>query len=101
MVPVKKKTKIAILIASLAVFALVLAAALLLSRGAGSDRVQSGEHPLRISEYMSANTAYPNADGRICDWIEIHNTSDKPFNVSGYRLSDDVTQAKYASRSGR
>ena len=70
MVPVKKKTKIAILIASLAVFALVLAAALLLSRGAGSDRVQSGEHPLRISEYMSANTAYPNADGRICDWIE-------------------------------
>lgn len=35
MVPVKKKTKIAILIASLAVFALVLAAALLLSRGAG------------------------------------------------------------------
>ena len=96
MVPVKKKTKIAILIASLAVFALVLAAALLLSRGAGSDRVQSGEHPLRISEYMSANTAYPNADGRICDWIEIHNTSDKPFNVSGYRLSDDVTQAKYA-----
>ena len=96
MVPVKKKTKIAILITSLAVFALVLAAALLLSRGAGSDRVQSGEHPLRISEYMSANTAYPNADGRICDWIEIHNTSDKPFNVSGYRLSDDVTQAKYA-----
>lgn len=96
MVPVKKKTKIAILIASLAVFALVLAAALLFSRGAGSDRVQSGEHPLRISEYMSANTAYPNADGRICDWIEIHNTSDKPFNVSGYRLSDDVTQAKYA-----
>ncbi len=70
--------------------------ALLLSRGAGGDRVQSGEHPLRISEYMSANTAYPNADGRICDWIEIHNTSDKPFNVSGYRLSDDVTQAKYA-----
>ena len=96
MVPVKKKTKIAILAATCAVFALVLAIALLLSRGAGSDRVQSGEHPLRISEYMSANTAYPNADGRICDWIEIHNTSDKPFNVSGYRLSDDVTQAKYA-----
>ena len=60
-----------------------IAAALLLSRGAGSDRVQSGEHPLRISEYMSANVAYPNADGRVCDWIEIHNTSDKPFNISG------------------
>ena len=96
MVPVNKKTKIAILAATCAVFALVLAAALLLSRGAGSDRVQIGEHPLRISEYMSANVAYPNADGRVCDWIEIHNTSDKPFNISGYRLSDDVTQAKYA-----
>ncbi len=96
MVPVKKKTKAAVLAATLAAFALVLGAALLLSRGAGSDRVQSGEHPLRISEYMSANTAYPNADGRICDWIEIHNASDKPFNVSGYRLSDDVTRSRYA-----
>ena len=100
MVPVNKKTKIAILAATCAVFALVLAAALLLSRGAGRDRVQSGEHPLRISEYMSANVAYPNADGRVCDWIEIHNTSDKPFNISGYRLSDDVTQ-NTLSRSGR
>ena len=100
MVPVKKKTKIAILAATCAVFALVLAIALLLSRGAGSDRVQSGEHPLRISEYMSSNTAYPDADGRVCDWIEIHNPSDKPFNVSGYRLSDDVTQAKYAFPTG-
>ena len=96
MVPVKKKTKAAVLAATLAAFALVLGAALLLSRGAGSDRVQSGEHPLRISEYMSANTAYPNADGRVCDWIEIHNVSDKPFNVSGYRLSDDVTRSRYA-----
>lgn len=96
MVPVKKTTKLTILAATCAVFALVLAAALLFSHGAGSDTVQSGEHPLHISEYMSANTAYPNADGVICDWVEIHNTSDKPFNISGYRLSDDVTSSLYA-----
>jgi|GEM_PF-3650165 len=42
MVPVKKKTKIAILIASLAVFALVLAAALLLARRGQRPRAERG-----------------------------------------------------------
>ena len=78
------------------VFALVLWAALRLSRGVGSDAVRAGEHPLRISEYMANNTAYPNADGVFCDWLEIENTSDHAFNVSGYRLTDNFTRAKYA-----
>lgn len=100
MVPVNKKTKWTVLIATCAVLVLVLALSLLLSHGTGSDRVGAGEHPLRISEYMSSNTAYPNADGRICDWVEIENVSDKPFNVSGYRLSDDVTRSLYAFPAG-
>ena len=67
----EKKTKIAILIASLAVFALVLARRCCSRAARAATACRAGEHPLRISEYMSANTAYPNADGRICDWIEI------------------------------
>ena len=100
MTPITKKTKITVLAASCAVFVLVLCAAIFLSRGAGSDSVGVGEHSIYISEYMSSNTAYPNADGIVCDWIEIRNASDKPFNISGYRLSDDVTQARYAFPTG-
>ena len=94
--PISRKKYILVLLASVGVFALVLALALALSGGAGSDSVAAGEHPLRISEYMANNTAYPNADGVVCDWIEIENTSDRDFNVSGYRLSDDITRARFA-----
>jgi len=93
---VSRKKYILILAAAAAAFALFLLLALVMSRGAGSDSVSAGEHPLRISEYMSNNTAYPNADGILCDWVEIENTSDRDFNVSGYRLTDDITQARYA-----
>ena len=93
---VPRKKYILVLLVSLAVLAVLLTVTLLLSGGVGSDRVSSGEHPLRISEYMSSNSVYPNADGVVCDWIEIENTSDRDFNISGYRLSDDVTRARYA-----
>ena len=91
-----RKKYILVLLLSAALLAVLLPVTLRMSGGVGSDRVAMGEHPLRISEYMSSNTAYPNADGVICDWVEIENTSDRDFNVSGYRLSDDVTQARYA-----
>ena len=93
--PVSRKKYILVLLAS----AVLLAGVLLLSLAVSPSREdadRSGEHPLRISEYMANNTAYPNADGVICDWIEIENTSDRDFNVSGYRLTDDVTRAKFA-----
>ena len=93
---VPRKKYILVLLASTALLAVLLAVTLLLSGGVGSDRVAAGEHPLRISEYMSSNSVYPNGDGVVCDWIEIENTSDRDFNISGYRLSDDFTRARYA-----
>ena len=92
----KLKQYMLTLLLSLAALAVLLPVTMRLSGGVGSDRVSTGEHPLRISEYMSNNSAYPNGDGVICDWVEIENTSQRDFNVSGYRLSDDVTQARYA-----
>ena len=44
--------------------------------------------PLEISEYMSSNDAYPDADAVLCDWVELHNTGDRPISVGGLRLSD-------------
>ena len=92
----KLKQYMLVLLASLGLLAVLLPVTFYLTGGLGSDRVEEGEHPLRISEYMSNNSAYPNQDGVICDWVEIENTSGHDFNVSGYRLSDDMTQARYA-----
>jgi len=97
--PVSRKKYILVLLCAAAALALMLLVSLSLSP-AGGDTADWGEHPLRISEYMANNTAYPNGDGVICDWIEIENTSDRDFNVSGYRLSDDVTKAKFAFPMG-
>lgn len=94
--PISRKKYILTLLLALVLLSLALAAALLFSGGAGSDTVRDGEHPLRISEYMSSNTAFPNSEGVVCDWIEIENTSDRAFNISGYRLTDDFTKAKFA-----
>ncbi len=94
--PVSRKKYILVLVLSALCFLAALLIALRFSRGVGSDTVRLGEHPLRISEFMANNTAYPNPDGVFCDWVEIENNSDHPFNVSGYRLSDDITRARYA-----
>ena len=97
--PVSRKKYILVLLAAAAVLALLLLLSFAAAppQGGGAD---GDEYPLRISEYMANNKAYPNADGIVCDWIEIENASDRDFNVSGYRLTDDVTQAKFAFPMG-
>jgi len=89
-----------IVIALAVIFVLLLAAALIFTRGLGSHRSYLGEHPLRISELMSRNTSVPNADGVLCDWIEIENRSESRFDLSGYKLSDSITGAKYSFPTG-
>lgn len=97
---IPRKKYILVLAASAVLFLAILLCTLPLSRGAGSSTVSGGEHPLRISEVMSRNTAYPNGDGVLCDWIEIQNTSGRDFNISGYRLTDKITEAKFGFPSG-
>ena len=93
--PVSRKKYIIVLLCSAVLLALVLALSLSVSPG-GNGGVSGAELPLRISEYMANNTAYPNPDGVICDWIEIENASSRDFDLSGYRLTDDLTKAKYS-----
>lgn len=99
MVKSRKKYILTLVISAL-LFALVCAGAVLLSGNVGGTRVQTGEHPLRISELMASNSICPDEKGVFCDWIEIENLSDRDFNLSGYRLSDDLTEAKYAFPMG-
>ena len=45
-----------------------------------------------INEVMSSNfSAMQDEDGKYNDWIEIYNAGNSSVNISGYGLSDDVT----------
>jgi hypothetical protein len=42
-----------------------------------------------ITEFMASNSgAVADGDGHWSDWIEIHNPSDAPLDLAGYRLTD-------------
>lgn len=44
-----------------------------------------------ITEVLPSNKkVLDDEDGNATDWIEIYNSSDKPLNLKGYALSDDV-----------
>lgn len=59
-----------------------------------------GVSSVRINELMSANAGYPSTEGLFYDWVELHNTSDSSVDISGYTLSDDVGNDKYAFPAG-
>ncbi len=63
--------------------------------------VQSAELPaLYISEIQSANSLYP-VEGRICDWIELHNQSKNTISLQGMGITDRVAQPMKALLSGQ
>lgn len=51
--------------------------------------------PVVLSEILSSNSLYPSPDGKCRDIIELRNTADAPFNLSGYGLSDREDAVKY------
>lgn len=56
--------------------------------------------PVRITEFMADNSGFANEEGLFCDWVELHNTSGKDVDISGYTLSDDVSDNKYTFPQG-
>lgn len=63
---------------------------------AGYERWLAGrgraECSVVLSELMASNRCtLPGADGRFPDWIELLNTGRKDFDLSGWRLSQDVS----------
>ena len=78
------------------VFLAVMAAAAFLT-GCGEEKERFDVEiagSVVISEVMSRNSYYaPLPDGSCCDWVEFHNTSDKPLNLRNCLLSDSVRMA--------
>ena len=55
---------------------------------------------VRINEVMASNGAYPNADGVLCDWVELYNSASGPCDLSGWGLSDNARSVKYTFPDG-
>lgn len=46
-----------------------------------------------VSEAMASNSsAHKSPAGDYCDWIELHNPTDKDIDLSGYFISDDIDE---------
>jgi len=56
--------------------------------------------PVVISEILASNTGYPNAAGKICDYIEIHNTANHALDLTGFRLGDLAGENRYLFPAG-
>ena len=59
-----------------------------------------GISPVCISEFSSANTGYLREYDLMCDWVELHNTSSQPADLSGFSLSDNPGNDKYIFPQG-
>ena len=94
----KRKKSIFALLASIVLFAGAVAFALVFSPGTGADGNTSS--PIVISEILASNRTYPAPNGQFLDFIEVHNTSDMPIDISGYMLGDQPDTVGYTFPKG-
>ena len=54
--------------------------------------------PVTVSEIMTSNESYPNADETVTDWVELYAAADT--DLSGWGLSDTCASARYLFPEG-
>lgn len=68
-----------------------------------SSNVQAEESDvlpqLYISEILASNSLYP-VEGRVCDWVELHNRGDEALSLEGLFLSDKASLPFWGKLSG-
>ena len=82
----RKKSTMA-LVACIVLFVGALAFTLLFE-GVSSGGNQ-GSAPIELSEILPSNRTYPAPNGEFLDYIELHNTTDSPIDISGYMIGDN------------
>ena len=93
----RKNKAIPALLTCVVLFAVILGFVSMMGR---SDPAEDGMPRIIISEVLSGNRTCPAPNGEYLDFIEIHNTTGSPVDISGYMLSDDVTSIGYTFPQG-
>ena len=78
------------------ILAVVTAAVLISGMSVSSDQV----FPVYFTEVVASNSAYPNAEGLCCDYIELYNGADYPVDLSGFQIGDIAGKSRYAIPEG-
>ena len=61
----------------------------------GSGTAELENCQVRVTEFMASNSsAHKAPDDTYCDWIELYNSGNTVFDLSGYALSDDPSKPK-------
>jgi len=94
----QKKKNITALIVCIVLFIGAVAFTLVFD-GALSGTPDSGS-PVVLSEILPSNRTYPAPNGKFLDFIEIHNTTDSPIDISGYMLGDQPDTIGYTFPNG-
>lgn len=79
-------------------FAIATATALLFTAENAALHGTTGH--IVLNEILPGNRTYPAPNGQYLDFIEIHNCSDTPTDISGYMLSDDGSSIGYTFPAG-
>ena len=66
----------------------------------GADIYNPEVSPVRISEYSGADGGYLHQYDIATDWVELHNGSDSNVDISGFTLSDNAGNDKFAFPQG-
>ena len=56
--------------------------------------------PIVFSEILASNRTYPAPNGQFLDFVEVHNTSSSPIDISGYMLGDQLDSVGYTFPKG-
>ena len=79
-------------------FAAAVLGSLFFTRGSEGD--EDTANPIVMSEILASNRTYPNASGQYLDYVEIHNTTGSPMDISGYMLADNSDSIGYTFPNG-
>ena len=93
----RKKTLLA-LAACIVLFAGAVLFALVFDGSIGS--AAGNASPVVLSEILASNRTYPAPNGQFLDYIEVHNTTDSPIDISGYMLGDQPDTVGYTFPNG-
>lgn len=83
-----------------AVSVILLIAVLLAGNLLGQTGGFSGADQITISEVMTRNEYYPDKEGQLLDYIELHNPSDHEVDISGYKITDKIDDLGYTFPQG-
>ncbi len=68
--------------------------------GAPATQTDTAAGTVILSEIMSNNRLYPNIQGQILDYIELHNPTTNPVDISNYKLADNEFTVGYTFPQG-